>query len=70
MIVALISAKPQGHRPAKTSRIEFRATEDNRRTFLLAQGWLAAQRELADWEHFLLDDDTQEEWERINSRPA
>ena len=68
MVVALTSAKPQGHRPAKTSRIELRATEDDRdlldraaaglgtdrSSFLLAQGRLAAQQE----------------WERINSRPA
>ena len=68
MVVALTSTKPQGHRPAKTSRIELRATEDDRdlldraaaalgtdrSSFLLAQGRLAAQRE----------------WELINSRPA
>lgn len=30
VVVALTSAKPQGHRPAKTSRIELRATEDDR----------------------------------------
>ncbi len=30
MGVALTSAKPQGQRPAKTSRIELRATEDDR----------------------------------------
>jgi hypothetical protein len=56
--VALTSAKPQGHRPAKTSRIELRATEDDRdlldraaaalgtdrSSFLLTQGRLAAQR--------------------------
>ena len=30
MGVTLTSAKPQGHRPAKTSRIERRATEDDR----------------------------------------
>ncbi len=84
MVVALISAKPQGHRPAKTSRIEFRATEDDRdlldraatalgtdrSSFLLAQGRLAAQRVLADRDLFLLDADAQQEWERINSRPA
>ena len=78
------STKPQGHRPAKTSRIELRATEDDRdlldraaaalgtdrSSFLLAQGRLAAQRVLADREQFVLDDDGQQEWERINSRPA
>ena len=83
-IVVLASTKPQGHRPAKTSRIELRATEDDRdlldraaaalgtdrSSFLLAQGRLAAQRVLADREHFLLDADAQQEWERINSRPA
>ena len=80
MGVALTSTKPQGHRPAKTSRIELRATEDDRdlldraaaalgtdrSSFLLSQGRLAAQRVLADREQFVLD----EEWERINSRPA
>ena len=84
MGVALTSAKPQGHRPAKTSRIELRATEDDRdlldraatalgtdrSSFLLAQGRLAAQRVLADRDFFLLDADAQQEWERINSRPA
>lgn len=35
MVVALTSTKPQGHRPAKTSRIELRATEDDRSSFLL-----------------------------------
>ena len=71
MVVALTSTKPQGHRPAKTSRIELRATEDDRdlldraaaalgtdrSSFLLAQGRLAAQRVLADRE-------------LINGRPA
>ena len=83
-VVALTSTKPQGHRPAKTSRIELRATEDDRdlldraaaalgtdrSSFLLAQGRLAAQRVLADREHFLLDAAGQQEWERINNRPA
>ena len=82
--VVVTSTKPQGHRPAKTSRIELRATEDDRdlldraaaalgtdrSSFLLAQGRLAAQRVLADRQHFLLDADAQQEWERINSRPA
>ncbi len=31
---------------------------------------LAAQRVLADREHFVLDTGAQQEWERINSRPA
>ncbi|MFM8278090.1 MAG: DUF1778 domain-containing protein [Cyanobium sp.] len=80
----MTSTKPRGHRPAKTSRIELRATEDDRdlldraaaalgtdrSSFLLAQGRLAAQRVLADRQHFLLDADAQQEWERINSRPA
>ncbi|MCX5968346.1 MAG: DUF1778 domain-containing protein [Cyanobacteria bacterium] len=80
----MTSAKPQGHRPAKTSRIELRDTEDDRdlldrattalgtdrSSFLLAQGRLAAQRVLADRDVFLLDSDGQQEWERINSRPA
>lgn len=66
----MTSAKPQGHRPAKTSRIELRATEDDRSSFLLAQGRLAALRVLADREQFVLDGDGQKEWERINSRPA
>jgi uncharacterized protein (DUF1778 family) len=84
VVVALTSTKSQGHRPAKTSRIELRATEDerdlldraatalgtDRSSFLLAQGRLAAQRVLADREHFVLDADGQKEWERINSRPA
>ena len=84
MGVALTSTKPQGHRQTKTSRIELRATEDDRdlldraatalgtdrSSFLLAQGRLAAQRVLADRDFFLLDADAQQEWERINSRPA
>ena len=84
MGVASTSAKPQGHRPAKTSRIELRATEDDRdlldraaaalgtdrSSFLLSQGRLAAQRVLADREQFVLDANAQQEWERINSRPA
>lgn len=75
---------PQAHRPAKTSRIELRATEadrdlldraaaslgTDRSSFLLSQGRLAAQRVLADRQHFLLDAEAQQEWERINSRPA
>ena len=80
----MTSTKPQGHRPAKTSRIELRASEDDRNlldraaaalgtdrsSFLLAQGRLAAQRVLADREQFVLDPDAQQEWERINNRPA
>ncbi|MFM7313753.1 MAG: DUF1778 domain-containing protein [Cyanobium sp.] len=78
------STKPQGHRPVKNSRIELRATEDDRdlldraaealgtdrSSFLLEQGRLAAQRVLADRKQFVLDADAQREWERINSRPA
>ena len=36
----------------------------------LSQGRLAAQRVLADREQFVLDADAQQEWARINSRPA
>jgi uncharacterized protein (DUF1778 family) len=82
--VAWTSTKPQGHRPAKTSRIELRATEDDRdlldraataldtdrSSFLLTQGRLAAQPVLADRDVFLLDADAQQDGERINSRPA
>ena len=84
VVVALASTKPQAPRPAKPSRIELRATEDDRdlldraaaalgtdrSSFLLAQGRLADQRVLADREHFVLDADVRQEWERINSRPA
>ena len=42
----------------------------DRSSFLLAQGRLAAQRVLANREHFLLDAAAHREWERINSRPA
>ena len=83
-VVALTRTKPQGHRPAKTSRIELRASEDDRNlldraaaalgtdrsSFLLAQGRLAAQRVLADREQFVLNPEAQQEWERINNRPA
>lgn len=83
-LVVMASTKPQGHRPAKTSRIELRASEDDRdlldraaaalgtdrSSFLLTQGRLAAQRVLADRKQFVLDADGQQEWERINSRPA
>lgn len=77
---AMVAVKP----PSKTTRIELRATEadrslldqaaaalgTDRSSFLLAQGRLAAQRVLADREHFLLDAEAQQEWERINARPA
>jgi uncharacterized protein (DUF1778 family) len=70
---ATLSSRRQagkGSGPAKTSRIELRATEDDRdlldraaaalgtdrSSFLLAQGRLAAQRVLADREHFLLEE--------------
>ncbi|MCX5953171.1 MAG: DUF1778 domain-containing protein [Cyanobacteria bacterium] len=80
----MTSDKPQGHRPAKTNRIELRATEDDRdlldpaaaalgtdrSSFLLAKGRLAAQRVLADREQFVLDADALQEWEWIISRPA
>ncbi len=52
------------------SRIELRATEDNRSSFLPAQGRHAAPRVLADREQFVLDVAGQQEWEGINSRPA
>ena len=42
----------------------------DRSSSLLAQGRLAAQRVPADRDVFLLDVDAQQEWERINSRPA
>jgi uncharacterized protein (DUF1778 family) len=84
VVAAVTSDKPQRHRQAKTIRIELRATEDDRdlldraaaalgtdrSSFQLAQGRLAAQRVLADREQFVLDADAQQEWERINSRPA
>jgi predicted nucleotidyltransferase len=44
--------------------------ETYQRAALLAQGRLAAKRVLADREHFVLDANAQQEWERINSRPA
>lgn len=80
----MTSTKPHSPRPAKTSRIELRASDDDRvlldraatalgtdrSSFLLSQGRLAAQRVLADRQHFLLDADAQQEWEQINSRPA
>ena len=61
LVVALTSARQQGPPPAKTSRIELRATEDDRdlldrvavalgtdrSSFLLAQGRLAARHQLA-----------------------
>ena len=78
------SHRLRGSGAAKTSRIELRASEDDRdlldraaaalgvdrSSFLLSQARLAAQRVLADREQFLLDDAGQQEWERINSRPA
>lgn len=74
----------KGSALAKTSRIELRASEEDRAlldraaaalgtdrsSFLLNQGRLAAQRVLADREQFLLDAPALQEWERINSRPA
>ena len=82
--VSLTSAKLQSHKPAKTRRIELRASETDRdlldraaaalgtdrSSFLLTQGRLAAQRVLADRKQFVLDAYGQQEWERINSRPA
>ncbi len=69
---------------AKTSRIELRATPEDRElmdraaallgtdrsSFMLASVRAAAERVLADRQHFLLDPAAQEEWERINERPA
>jgi uncharacterized protein (DUF1778 family) len=74
----------KGGGAAKTSRIELRASEEDRdlldraaaalgtdrSSFVLAQGRLAARRVLADREHFVLDAAGQQEWERINRRPA
>ena len=74
--------RPEGR--SKTSRIELRATlEDrdlldsaaaalglDRSAFVLTQGRLAAQRVLADRDQFRLDASGQQEWERINSAPA
>jgi uncharacterized protein (DUF1778 family) len=74
--------RPEGR--SKTSRIELRATlEDrdlldsaaaalglDRSAFILTQGRLAAQRVLADRDQFRLDASGQQEWERINSAPA
>ena len=68
----------------KTSRIELRATPEDRdlldraaaalgtdrSTFVLATARPAAQRVLADRDHFVLDDAALAEWERINNRPA
>lgn len=73
-----------GGKPAKTSRIELRASEEDRdlldraaaalgtdrSSFVLTHGRLAAQRVLADREHFVLDATGLQEWEQINSRPA
>jgi len=70
--------------PAKTSRIELRASDGDRElldraaavigtdrsSFLLNQGRLAAQRVLANREQFVLDQLGLEEWERINNLPA
>lgn len=76
--------RPSGRARPKTSRIELRASDDDRAlidraaaamgtdrsSFLLAEGRLAALRVLADREQFVLDADGQEEWERINSSPG
>lgn len=70
--------------PAKTSRIELRATPEDRElldraaaalgtdrsSFVLANALPAAQRVLADREQFVLTAEGQKEWERINDRPA
>lgn len=74
----------RGVAATKTSRIELRATAEDRElfdraaavlgtdrsSFVLDNVRLAAQRVLADREHFVLDAAGQQEWERINSQPA
>jgi uncharacterized protein (DUF1778 family) len=69
---------------AKTSRIELRATPEDRElldraaaaagtdrsSFVLVSVRLAAQRVLADREHFVLDAEAWADWERINREPA
>jgi uncharacterized protein (DUF1778 family) len=42
----------------------------DRSSFVMAHVRLAAQRVLADREHFVLDSEGQREWEQINRRPA
>ena len=64
-----IKRRPSASR-LKACRIELQATENDRSSFLLAHGRLATQRVLADREQFALDADGQQQWERINSRPA
>ena len=81
---SMLSVTPPSSLPLKASRIELRASQEdrdlldraaaalgiNRSSFLLSQGRLAAQQVLADREHFVLDAAAQQEWERINSGPA
>lgn len=81
---SMVGVTPPSARPLKASRIELRASQDDRdlldraaaalgtdrSSFLLSQGRLAAQQVLADREHFVLDAAAQQEWERINSCPA
>ena len=81
---SMVSVTPPSSLPLKASRIELRASQEDRdlldraaaalgidrSSFLLSQGRLAAQQVLADREHFVLDAAAQQEWERINSGPA
>ena len=80
----MVRVPPPSSRSLKASRIELRASQadrdlldraaaalsTDRSSFLLSQGRLAAQQVLADREHFVLDAAAQQEWERINNRPA
>ena len=83
-LCSMVSVTPPSSRSLKASRIELRASQEDRdlldraaaalgtdrSSFLLSQGRLAAQQVLADREHFVLDAAAQQEWERINSCPA
>ena len=67
----------------KSTRIELRATRDDRElidraaaalgldrsAFVLSQGLLAAQRVLADRGQFVLNPEALSDWERINAAP-
>ncbi len=73
----MVGVTPPSSRPLKASRIELRASQEDRdlldraaaalgidrSSFLLSQGRLAAQQVLADREHFVLDAAAQQEWE-------
>jgi len=69
-VVVLASTKPQGHRPAKTSRIELRATEDDRDLLVRAAAALGTDRSSFLLTQGLLAALGEQEGERINSRPA